>query len=103
MIALIGEKEIWKGFIPLGVTVFEVDNGEQVIKVWEEIKKCNYKFLFLSEYAGKLIEDNLDDLYKQTQINVVLLPSLDDKKNEDKLYYKRLKSIVEKAMGVDIL
>lgn len=103
MIALIGEKEIWKGFSPLGVKVFEVNSSQEVFNAWEKINSENFKFLFLSEYCASLIEDKLDDLYKQTKINVVLLPSIDGTKTEDKLYFKRLKSVVEKAMGVDIL
>ena len=43
--------------------------------------------------------------YKDKNLNIVLLPSVSvDKKDfKNELYYKRLKNITEKAMGVDIL
>ena len=105
MIALIGEKELWLGFVPLGVKVFEVTTKDQVLSAIDEVKKENIEFLFLSEYAAKLIENLLDDLYKSNDFNVVLLPSSNfgEKDKKEELYFKRLKSVVEKAMGVDIL
>jgi vacuolar-type H+-ATPase subunit F/Vma7 len=105
MIALIGEKELWRGFIPLGVKVFETENKEQILSAINTVKTENYDFIFLSEYVASLIEDMLDDLTKENILNIVLLPSIDTtKKNtEDQLYFKRMKKVVEKAMGVDIL
>lgn len=106
MIALIGEKELWRGFIPLGIKVFEANNKEEVLAAITDVKNEKnekYDFVFLSEYAARLIENLLEDLYKEKDFNIVLMPSLSEKNKYEELYFKRLKSVVEKAMGVDIL
>ncbi len=104
MIALIGEKEIWRGFNSFGIKLFEVSSEIQVLdsitKVLEE--KCD--FVFISEFAAKLIKSKLDELYKKQDLNIIILPSLDrNQEKDEQIYFKRLKSVVEKAMGVDVL
>ena len=105
MIALLGEKEIWKGFSPLGVKVFEVENMEEIDSALKIIKTQNFSFVLISDEIARKIESKLDLLYKDKNLNIVLLPSVSvDKKDfKNELYYKRLKNITEKAMGVDIL
>ena len=105
MIALIGEKELWRGFEPLGVKVFEADSRDEVIESVNQIKHDKFAFVLISEGVALKIEDILDSLYKEEDMNVVLLPALDanEKALEEQLYYKRLKAVTEKAMGVDIL
>lgn len=104
MIALIGEKGLWRGFAPLGVKIFEIENKGEVLDSIGAVKAENLDFLFLSDYAANLIEDSLDDMYKEGSINIVILPSMDNSKTKaEQLYFKRMKSVVEKAMGVDLL
>ncbi|MCP4481959.1 MAG: hypothetical protein GY817_04005 [bacterium] len=103
MIALIGEKEIWRGFVPLGVKLFEADTRDEVVSCIQEVSSSDFMFVLISDGTAIKIEDLLESLYKK--LNIVLLPSIESGSNppEDQLYFKRLKAITKKAMGVDIL
>jgi len=105
MIALIGEKEIWRSLSPLGVKVIEAESREEVLSSIDKVKEGSYQLVFISEEVAGTIEDLLDEIYKSKDLNLVLLPKLvvDNIKNKDSLSFIRLKKVVEKAMGIDIL
>ncbi len=103
MIALIGEKEIFRFFLPFGIKVYEIESKNDILSYILEIKKNNYKILFLSNYSASLIKDELENLYNdKNDLKIIILPPT---KNENSvpLYKQYLKFIVEKAVGIDLL
>jgi len=104
MLALICEKEIFSFFKPFGVKIYEAESKDDILSYISEIKKSDCKVLFLSNYSASLIEDDLEYIYNTTKnsLNILILPPTKNE-NNDSLYKKYLKYIVEKAVGIDLL
>ena len=103
MIALIGEKEIWNGFTPLGVKIFEVETRDEIFSALDEVENADFLFVLISDQAAVKIEKDLNDIFKKRKMKIFLLSSINSKDQKNELYYKRLKTLTEQAMGVDVL
>ena len=111
-IAMVGSKEAIGGFALLGVDIVAVDSGEQAMEELYRLKKdttkdetgreCNtYAIVFISEdLAGGITPDDEKKLARGALPAIIPLPS---HKGSTGYGLQRLKRIVERAVGSDIL
>lgn len=109
-IAIIGPEEVVSGFKALGVTLFNVANGEEALSILKKIKKdIDDNEPEAEKFAVALIiEDIMEDIPKEEMEKVsggalpavLALPGLKGSKGAG---VAKLKRLAEKAVGSDIL
>ena len=99
-IAMIGDRDSILGFKALGVTIFPVDTKDESAKVLQEIVRQEYKVAFITEQTAPSPEELTSIIGDRTFPVVTLIPS---NRGSTGLAMQRLKTLVRKAAGVDIL
>ncbi|MGE5484599.1 MAG: V-type ATP synthase subunit F [Ignavibacteriales bacterium] len=99
-VAVIGNNDAVLGFKALGVTVFPVSTAEQAEKALLEASKREYSVVFITEPYAARIEPVIRDVRSRPSPVVTVIP---DNRGNLGLGMKRIKTQVEKAIGVDII
>ncbi|NPV69725.1 MAG: V-type ATP synthase subunit F [Firmicutes bacterium] len=99
-VAVIGNNDAVLGFKALGVSVFPVASAEQAAEALKQASEEDFSVVFVTEpYAAKL-DALLTELKARPSPVITVIP---DNRGNVGLGMKRIKSRVEKAIGVDIL
>ncbi len=98
-IAIIGDKTSALGFKALGVDVF-IMGREETFKVWEKISFDDYAIILLTEQAYLELKNLVEEKMNQDLPVFLIIPSAAVQLG---LAKSRLRKIIEKAVGVDIL
>lgn len=111
-IAIVGTKETVGGFALLGVDIVPVDNGEQAVEELLRLKKTlqkdekgvdrnTYAIIFITEdLAGAISPDDEKKLARGALPAIIPIPS---HRGSTGYGLERLRRIVERAVGSDIL
>ena len=99
-IAMIGDKDSILGFKALGVEIFPVDNKDESAEVLQEVVKQEYKVAFITEQVAPSPEELANIIGNRTFPVVTLIPS---NRGSSGLAIQRLKALVRRAAGADIL
>ena len=105
MIGLIGKKGLWNVIKPLGLVLYEAEAERDVRDALAHFESQKAQLVFISEDVVDMLKHDIDELCQETRCNVVVLPSPVIANDEIKkgFAYERIRKVVEKAMGVDIL
>ncbi|MCK4778055.1 MAG: hypothetical protein KAS39_06710 [Actinomycetia bacterium] len=97
-VGMVGDENSCLPFSSLGITTFNIE--EDSLKSLEnKLIEDGYKLLMVTEDIYEKHEDDAE-LFRKKGISVLVIPSSKERK---KLAYSRIKKIVEKAVGTDIL
>ncbi|MDI6689831.1 MAG: V-type ATP synthase subunit F [Actinomycetota bacterium] len=99
-VAIIGDKTSVLGFTALGLDAYPVVDMKEARDIWLRIKDRDYGVLFVTEPVYLEIKDLLAEVAEELKPAVVVIPPTTGGVG---LGLQRLRRIVEKAVGVDIL
>jgi len=99
-LAIIGDIDSIYGFGALGIEVFPVLSSDEALKKIKEISCETYAIIYIIEQFAHEILDEINILNKNTESAIVIIPGIKENLNLGNL---NLKSMVEKAVGSDIL
>ncbi len=99
-IAMIGDKDSILGFKALGVSVYPVVDVNEAASVLRKASSGDYAIIFISEYFAQGIQDIISELQQVSLPAITIVP---DHRENHGMAMKKLKTIMEKAVGVDIL
>ncbi|MDP3964971.1 MAG: V-type ATP synthase subunit F [bacterium] len=99
-IAIIGSPTAILGFKALGVTAFPVASAEEGRAAVEKIRSGKYGILLITEDWAEELSQEINELKSGTLPAVTVLPSQSGSTGAGE---KELRSIVERAVGSDIL
>jgi len=99
-IAFIGQRDAILGFKALGVTVMPATDRDTALEALADAKEQEYEIVFITEPLARDLEAELAELSQAPRPVVTILP---DHRGATGVGMARLKSRVEKAIGVDIL
>jgi len=99
-IAVIGNNDAVLGFKALGVTVYPVVSASEAKEALREVSEGGYAAVFVTEPYAAALEEQIRELGSKATPVVTVIP---DNRGNLGLGMKRIKSQVEKAIGVDIL
>ncbi|MEW5866993.1 MAG: V-type ATP synthase subunit F [Bacillota bacterium] len=99
-IAAVGEQDAVFGFRTLGVDVFAVKDLEEVAGALAELRKDKYAVVFVTEQVAKAASDVIEELADAPLPAVLIIPGIGPSCG---FASGRMKRIVEKAVGADIL
>jgi len=99
-IGLIGDRDTIMGFRALGLDTYEVITREDTIEAMNQVMNNDYALIFMTERIFALIPDLLRE-YRDRSLPVINI--IPDNRGNLGLGMKRLRSMVEKAVGADIL
>lgn len=98
-VAVMGDKTSVLGFKALGLDTYALVRVEEAEQVWRSLQEKDYSIIFVTEQAYQEIEKEIESLTALTPV-VVIIPSTTGSIG---LAKARMKRIVEKAVGVDIM
>jgi len=98
-VAVMGDKTSVLGFKALGLDTYALARVEEAEQVWRSLQEKDYSIIFVTEQAYQEIEKEIESLTALTPV-VVIIPSTTGSIG---LAKARMKRIVEKAVGVDIM
>jgi len=98
-VAVMGDKTSVLGFKALGLDTYALARVEEAKQVWRSLQEKDYSIIFVTEQAYQEIEKEIESLTALTPV-VVIIPSTTGSIG---LAKARMKRIVEKAVGVDIM
>ncbi len=99
-IAFIGQRDAILGFKALGITVMPATDRQGALEALANAREQDYEIVFITEPVAREIQAELDELTQAPRPVVTILP---DHRGSSGIGMARLKSRVEKAIGVDIL
>lgn len=99
-IAVVGEEEAVLGFRSLGADIFALGGPEQGEKILAALKRGKYGVVFLTEQAAEALPELVKAFEDQPLPAVAIIPGIEGSLG---LAWMRMKKIVEKAVGADIL
>ncbi|MCR4397656.1 MAG: V-type ATP synthase subunit F [Firmicutes bacterium] len=99
-VAVIGNRDAVLGFKTLGVSVFPVSTAEQAEKALEEASRLEFSVVFVTEPYASRLEPLIKSIKSRPSPVITVIP---DNRGNSGLGMRRIKSQVEKAIGVDIL
>ncbi|HZW49216.1 MAG TPA: V-type ATP synthase subunit F [Bacillota bacterium] len=99
-IGLIGDRDTIMGFRALGLDTYEVITREDTIEAMNQVMNNDYALIFMTERIFALIPDLLRE-YRDRSLPVINI--IPDNRGNLGLGMKRMRSMVEKAVGADIL
>lgn len=99
-IAMIGDKDSILGFKALGVSVFPVVDAGEAAVVLRKVSSDGYAVIYVAEHFARDLQDIIRKLQQASLPAVVVIP---DHRENLGLAMEKLKLIMEKAVGVDIL
>ncbi|MBN1425859.1 V-type ATP synthase subunit F [Candidatus Fermentibacteria bacterium] len=98
--AFLGSSDSVKGFTPLGVAPYPVHDRESALQALRGCVREGYAIVCVTEEIAELLEPELKALRFQPTPAVLVVPSMTGSTG---LGLRRLKTLVEKAVGADIL
>lgn len=98
-IAILGDRTSVLGFKALGLDAYPVSKG-QAKDIWPDLIKGDYSVIFVTEEVHEEIKELISEVSQNLTPAVVVIPPTTGSTG---LGMQRLKKIVEKAVGVDIL
>ncbi|MGE5573523.1 MAG: V-type ATP synthase subunit F [Bacteroidota bacterium] len=98
--AAVGEEETVFGFRALGVDVFIVGREDDAASVLQEARKGGYAGIFVTEQVAKAVPDVIEGFGGAPLPAVLIILGVGGSLG---LASQRMKKIVEKAVGADIL
>ncbi len=99
-IAFLGSKDTVVGFTPLGISTYAVADRESALAALRECLNSNFAILFVTEMIAELIEGELKAIRFSPTPAILVVPSI---LGSTGLGIRRLRALVEKAVGADIL
>ena len=99
-IAMIGDKDSILGFKALGVSVYPVVDVNEAASVLRKASSGDYAIIYIAEHFAQDIQDIIKELQQVTLPAITIVP---DHRENLGLAMDKLKKIMEKAVGVDIL
>jgi len=99
-IGMIGDADTIMGFRALGLTTFEVFDAKETIAALNITQKENYAVVFLTERTYSWVQDYLRE---NRQLGLPVINIIPDNRGNLGLGMKRMRSLVERAVGADIL
>lgn len=99
-LALIGPASSILGFRSLGVDVFEVPRPEDAPEVWKSIEVDRYAVIFVTEDVAGLLAEELEPFTRIPLPVITLIPPISGGEGTG---VERIRSLVELAIGTDIL
>ncbi len=99
-IGVIGDKDTVLAFKALGVGTFPVIDRDEAKKTLRTLAKDKYAVIFITEQVAGQIEDMIEEYENEVLPAIILIPN-----NQGSLGIgmEKIKSSVERAIGVDIL
>lgn len=97
---MIGNNDAVLGFKALGVSVYPVSTAEQAENALREASRLEFSVVFVTEPYAVQLEPLIRDLKSRQSPVVTVIP---DNRGNLGVGMQRIKSQVEKAIGVDIL
>ena len=99
-IAMIGDRDSILGFKALGVAIFPINTKDESVETLQEVVKQEYKVAFITEQMAPSPEEIARIVGDRTFPVVTMIPS---NRGSTGLAMQRLKMLVRKAAGADIL
>lgn len=99
-VAIIGDKTSVLGFKALGLDTYPVVKPEDARDIWPQIKEREYGVIFVTEPVYIVMEDLFQEVAEQIAPAVTILPATTGGTG---IGMKRIKKIIERAVGADIL
>lgn len=99
-IAFLGSKDTVKGFVPLGVSAYATGDRESALQALRACLREGFAIVCVTEEIAVLLEQELKALRFEPTPAILVVPSMSGSSG---LGLHRLKSLVEKAVGADIL
>lgn len=98
-IGMIGDYESSIGFKAVGIDTYIVKNSSEAKDILLSLAKGGYGIVFITEDVALPIEDWVDQVNRETECAVLVIPGV---KGSVGLGKKRIKKSVERAVGIDI-
>ncbi|MDP3014120.1 MAG: V-type ATP synthase subunit F [Candidatus Subteraquimicrobiales bacterium] len=98
--AIVGDKTSVLGFKALGLDSYPIFEKGQARNLWLSLLKKDYGAIFLTEEIYEEIKDLLVLVSEEIKPSVLIIPAITGSTG---LGLKRIKGIIEKAVGIDIL
>ena len=99
-IAMIGDRDSILGFRALGVAIFPTNTKDESVEALREVVKQEYKVAFITEQMSPNPGEIASIIGDRTFLVITMIPS---NRGSTGLAMKRLKTLVRKAAGADIL
>lgn len=99
-IAAVGEEDAVFGFRALGVDVFTVSSPKAAPDILAQARKGKYAVIFVTEQVAKAAPDVIEGFAESPLPAVLIIPGVGASRG---LASERMKRIVERAVGADIL
>ncbi|NLS44606.1 MAG: V-type ATP synthase subunit F [Firmicutes bacterium] len=99
-IAVVGEERAVLGFRSLGADIFVLSRPEEGQEIAVSLQKNRYGVVFFTEQAAETVPELVEIFDDQPLPAVAIIPGVEGSKG---LARARMKKIVEKAVGADIL
>ncbi len=100
-IGIIGERDAILGFKALGISTFPVKSPNEAETKLCELIGADYGSIFITESYAKPLAGVISELEREIPLypSIVIIPNHEGSKT---LGMKKIKSIIEKAIGIDI-
>jgi len=98
-IAFLGSKDTVKGFKPLGVAIYPSADRESAVQALRACLQEGFAIVCVAEEIAVLLEQELKALRFEPTPAILVVPSMTGSTG---LGLRRLKTLVEKAVGADI-
>ncbi len=99
-IAMIGDRDSILGFKSLGIVIFPVSDKGESTSALKEVIKQEYKVVFVTEQVAPSPEEIANLLGNRTFPVITMIPS---NRGSTGLAMERLKALVRRAAGADVL
>lgn len=102
-IAAMGDKDSIYGFASLGLHIFPVDDGDDILQTAHTLRRLadnGYAVIFITEKLAALLQTEINKLAPRPLPAVVLIPGV---RGNTGLGLENVSRSVEKAVGSDIL
>jgi len=99
-VAFLGSTDTVKGFIPLGIHAYPVEDQIEARTIFQKCIEQDFAILFVTEEVASFLEAELRSIRFNSTPAVLVVPSMLGSRG---LGLSRLRTLVEKAVGADIL
>lgn len=99
-IAIVGKKDVYLGFKALGVTVRDARTPQAASQAVLDLASQGFSIIFVSESLAREMGALVERFSKQSTPAVVMIP---DNTGSLGIARERIRKLVERAVGIDIL
>ena len=97
-IAVVGEKWSILGFAGLGLSIYPVEKGEDVLSIIDSIDK-DYAVIFVTETFFAAVKNRFESAYQESSPLICLIPNHQERQGAGRGIIREL---VRKAVGFEI-